>query len=430
MNLLRCGLALALALCASLGLLPVARACGGLFCSAAPNQAVNQTAERIVFVHHDDGTMTAIIEILYEGPTDEFAWVIPAPSTPTVDVSSTDVLDRLQAETNPQYQINVTTEGRCGSRLGGCGMMSADASFAERIDADAGLPYGEISVEGGGIVGPYEWVSISVDPMSPDPADAAVDWLQASGYEVNDLGRQTLGPYLEEGQVLLAFRLTKQSDVGSIRPVKLRYASPCPAIPLRPTAVAAADDMGILVWVFGPSRAVPLNYLGLELNEARINWFSAGSTYDAAVTDAANAAGGRGFVTELAGKTEDVPVMLAAPFGGADLPMTHEPGTDSYSAEAALRELALAYGATTEVLSIVESIGGQYLSAAYLDAVRCRGCDLFVYDDAVLFDRSHVSRAISDVYRIDLWLEGCRCDSEVTLWGWRLISRVGRQDGS
>ncbi|HEX7453144.1 MAG TPA: MYXO-CTERM sorting domain-containing protein, partial [Polyangiaceae bacterium] len=65
--------------------------------------------------------------------------------------------------------------------------------------------------------------------------------------------------------------------------------------------VAANDDMGVLTYVLGKTRAVPQNYLSLELNEARINWFNAASNYNSVVTDAANDAGGQGFVTEFAG---------------------------------------------------------------------------------------------------------------------------------
>jgi hypothetical protein len=61
--------------------------------------------------------------------------------------------------------------------------------------------------------------------------------------------------------------------------------------------------MGVLTWMLGESRAVPANYLSLELNEARINWFNAASTYNSVVIEAADDAGGQGFVTEFAGST-------------------------------------------------------------------------------------------------------------------------------
>ena len=49
-----------------------------------------------------------------------------------------------------------------------------------------------------------------------------------------------------------------------------------PATPLRPTAVAAQPDMGILVHLLGPSRAVPINYSHVQINEAAIDWVGGG----------------------------------------------------------------------------------------------------------------------------------------------------------
>jgi hypothetical protein len=102
---------------------------------------------------------------------------------------------------------------------------------------------------------------------------------------------------------LLALKLKKGSDKGSIRPISITYEAELPMIPIKLTAVAANEDMGVMTWVLGESRAIPANYYALELNEARINWFNAASNYEAVVTEAADEASGQGFVTELAGNT-------------------------------------------------------------------------------------------------------------------------------
>ena len=157
-----------------------------------------------------------------------------------------------------------------------------------------------------GSVGPYDFVIISVDPEATDLAVVATEWLNDNGYDVSELGRDRLIPYLESGMNLLSFRLTKGRDTGEIRPVVLGFGSGLPSIPLRPTAAAATPDMGIMVFVVGGARAIPANYLDLELNEARINWFYWLDNYDALVTLAANEAGGQGFVTEFAGEAAPV----------------------------------------------------------------------------------------------------------------------------
>jgi uncharacterized protein (TIGR03382 family) len=289
-------------------LLPTrALACGGFFCNTA--QPVNQAAEGIIFADNGDGTTTAVIQIQYQGPSQDFSWLLPISSVPKSDadigIASNIALQRLQAATNPSYSLNVQVEGTCAdesSSGAGCGASADSSASAPR--GTAGVPQDPaVTVEASGVVGAFAWSVISIDRTLGDPADAAVEWLKTNGYDVPSSAPQLLGPYLSQGLYLLALRLTKGADVGSIRPIVLTYKGSQPSIPVKLTAVAANDNMGVLTWVLGKSRAVPDNYLSLELNEARINWFNAASNYNAVVTEAANDAGGQGFVTEFAGST-------------------------------------------------------------------------------------------------------------------------------
>ena len=302
-------IAATLALVASPVVYPLspAKACGGFFCNN--NQVVNQQAERILFSKNDDGTVTAIIQILYSGPSESFAWVIPVEGEPEIGVSSNVVFQRLQAQTNPQYTLQRSVEGRCRTDdrvFAGPGPTSSP-NFSQGIgDAGAAQTPDPVSVVDAGSVGPYDWVAISVDPETDDIADTAVAWLQDNGYDVDDSGRRTLTPYLMAGMNLVAFRLTKNTDAGSIRPVTITFRTERPGIPILPTAVAAEDDMGIMVWVLGEHRAIPENYLHLQLNEALLDWFNPSTAYGEIVTAAADEAGGQGFVTEQAGPTAEL----------------------------------------------------------------------------------------------------------------------------
>lgn len=276
---------------------PPASACGGFFCDSA--QPVNQAAERIIFTHAPDGTVTAVIQIQYAGPAEQFAWVLPVAGSPEVNVSSNAAFQRLQGATNPQYLLNTRVEGTCrdGGFRGSPSAGAADAAAA----GDAGASGGGVTVVDAGSVGPYDFVVIAIDPASVPLSDVAVQWLQDNGFDIDEAGAALLEPYLAGGMNLLAFRLTKGNDAGAIRPVTITFGTGLASIPIRPTAVAAVEDMGVLVWVLGAERAVPVNYMSLELNEALINWLSPGSTYDDVVNEAANQAGGQGFVTEMAG---------------------------------------------------------------------------------------------------------------------------------
>ena len=284
-----------------------ARACGGFFCSQA--QPVNQAAERIVFAQNTDGTVTAIIQILYEGPSESFSWLLPISSVPEGDeiaVASNLAFQRLQAATNPQYSLTTRVEGTCrlGDRGGpGAGGSAGTAATGGTSSGGTGGAGGGVVVVGQGVVGAFEWTVISIDDALPDPADAAVMWLGENGYDVPPGSPALLGPYLEDGLYLLALRLTKGADAGSIRPIVLTYDATRPMIPIKLTAVAANEDMGVMTWLLSEARGVPQNYLSLELNEARINWFNPATNYESVVTAAADDAQGQGFVTEFAAAT-------------------------------------------------------------------------------------------------------------------------------
>ncbi|MES1184479.1 MAG: DUF2330 domain-containing protein [Myxococcales bacterium] len=299
------GAAVGLALAASSMAAP-ASACGGFFCSQAAG--VNQAAERIVFAKNADDTVTAVIEILYQGPSDKFSWLLPISTVPQGDqiaVASSLAFQRLQQATNPQYRLSVRVEGTCEQEPDD-GFASAGGAGSEGGAGGASATDGTVTVEASGLVGSFEWTVISVEPGVTEPADAAVTWLEENHYDVPPGAPGLLGPYLEDGMHLLALRLQKGATTGSIRPIVLTYDAKKPMIPIKLTAVAANDDMGVLTWVLGDTRAVPQNYYALELNEARIDWFNPGRNYDGVVTAAADEAGGQGFVTEYADESRQL----------------------------------------------------------------------------------------------------------------------------
>ncbi|MDH5676817.1 MAG: DUF2330 domain-containing protein [Myxococcales bacterium] len=294
--------ALAMAAWAAPGTVHKADACGGFWCSQS--SPVNQTAEQIIFVHDSArGEVTAVIQIQYAGPAEQFAWLLPVPGKPTVSVSSNIAFQNLKQATDPRYQLEVELEGECNPDE----PIFPEAQLASTdgvSDPSAGGATG-VTVIDEGSVGPYDYVTIELDPSLADAADVAVDWLTINGYDVTDVGPEVLRPYLEEGLNLIAFRLTKGNDSGTIRPVSITYESSLPMIPIRPTRVAAQDDMGVLVYVVSAEQAIPKNYKSLVLNEALVNWFCWQCNYDQVVTAAADESGGQGFVTELGAASSD-----------------------------------------------------------------------------------------------------------------------------
>ena len=285
-----------------------AEACGGFFCS--PQGPVVQNAERIIFIDRGDGRTTAVVQIQYQGPAEQFSWIVPVPSAPEIGVSSGIIFQRLDLMTRPTFGVETRVEGQCDPIMGPPPSSGSDAGAFQAIDAgvaDAGAS--GVSVVASGAVGPFDFVVLGTSGDPADPAAAIVQWLDDNSYDVTQVGPSLIADYVSAGMLVAAFRLRKDRDVGDIQPVTLTYRSSQPMIPIKLTAVAALPNMAVTTWIVGPSRAAPLNYRTLELNPARINWLGGGFNYFSLVNEAADDAGGQGFVTELAQSVASLPSL-------------------------------------------------------------------------------------------------------------------------
>lgn len=282
----------ALALVAAPG---TASACGGFFCN---QQAIDQTGEHILF-YVDGDEIEAHVRIDYEGPSEEFAWIVPTPDVPTVGVSAEFLFTRMTQALSPQFYLNWREIGNCQYRW-------QDEFDSDGLGSGGGVPTAEDDGDGVTVVqvdsvGPYDFAVLQAINV-----ESLFDWLEQNGYFIPADVMPFVRPYIDmPGNIhFVAFKLSKGNDSGAVQPVTLRYAADKPMIPIQLTAIATQPDMGVYAHVLGDTRAVPENYLHVDINEARIDWLTNGSNYDEVVTEAANEAGGQAFVTEYAGGVE------------------------------------------------------------------------------------------------------------------------------
>lgn len=293
--LTRTGTVLALTLGSAAALVPApARACGGFFCSSVP---VDQVGERILFTHDEEQNLVTYVSVQYQGEAEKFAWVLPVPGNPTVGVGTDETFRALERATTPAYATDVQAEGTCTYGRGYYPYAEYDSATGAPQAAGGTGGSGGVEVLQSGQAGPYDYKVLAAS----DP-DLLVQWLKDNAFDLSDRGNELLGLYVDGKHNFVAIKLTSESAVDDIRPVVLRYEEPLPCVPLRLTAVAAQPDMSIRAFILADHRAVPQNYFHVRINEARIDWFSGGSNYEALVTEAVDAApGGQGFVTEYAG---------------------------------------------------------------------------------------------------------------------------------
>ncbi|MCK6530202.1 DUF2330 domain-containing protein [Myxococcota bacterium] len=295
------GLATSLAALAAALAVPVpASACGGFFCEQV---AVDQSAERILFEVHGDGTVTAVIEISYSGEPSGFSWVVPVSDTPTLDVVPGTALRVVDLATAPRI-IPPNLD---------FGDLADDDSVS---DDDTYTGDDDVDVEELPQVGPYEPTVVS----SEDPA-ALVDWLNDNGYLVTAEMEPYVDGYVASGMKFLAMKLAPEAGVSDIQPISVTWPGDEPMIPLRLTGVAAEPEMGFIVFVLGEQRYGSSNYATLEVDDdlLRADPRNGWNNYFGLVSWQADQVGGQAFFTEYA---DDAPttqdLVWWAPVGGWD----------------------------------------------------------------------------------------------------------------
>jgi hypothetical protein len=260
-----------------------AAACGGFFCTTIP---VDQAAERVIFAV-DDGQITTYVQINYVGSPDNFAWVLPVPNVPKLapgDMATFSDLDRM---TSPLFIPPPTPD--CLRR-------------PIPLAAPAAASGAGVQVLDSGAVGPFDYVVVT----SPDPAEM-VRWLRDNGYQIDPSMEPLVQAYTDEGMVFLAMKLQPGKGTNDITPIRLTYDAVQPMIPLRLTAVAAQPNMAILTYIFAKGRTGPVNFVDMSISDGEILFSPfGGNNYRQVVSNAADQAGGRAFVTEFAGPTSQL----------------------------------------------------------------------------------------------------------------------------
>ena len=288
----------------SIGWTSPALACGGFFCSQTP---IDQSGEKILFIR-DGQALTTIVQIQYQGSAENFSWVVPVPSRPTVSTSSDELFTRLEPATQVRVQLTASrTEGSCRNPAGN-GVMAGSLPVSMNATAEQRMDAGVQIIEKG-LVGPFEKVILQAES-----AAALRAWLNENQYTLPPRFDEVVQSYLKPGYHFVALKLRQDRGVGDLVPIVLKYETGLPCIPLVLTSIAARDDMPITAYVLGKGRAVPVNYRHVRINEARLDWFGAGRNYNQLVTDAVNEAGGRAFVTDCATRSADLVDVLRAEY--------------------------------------------------------------------------------------------------------------------
>lgn len=275
---------------------------------------VLQAAEEILYVVDDDGALTMSVRIVYSGTADEFAWILPVPSVPTLSLGAAATFDAIDGATAPSFTLSTRTDGVCAADPR-CEFLplpdagpTVDAAFVtyDAAAADAG-PRPGVLIEGE--LGPFETVVIG-----DASATEIHEWLNTNGYAIPVESVAILDDYVTSGSLFVALRLRPNTTTDAIQPITLRWDTPTePCLPIRLTAIATAAQLPIITYFLAGTRATPRNYSLIEdFDDLGLYGFGGSSpfVYRAWAAGQIDGLGGHAFVADFAGETPSLALGL------------------------------------------------------------------------------------------------------------------------
>ena len=262
----------------------VADACGGCFAPSETNQVVTDHL-MVMALHASESILWD--QIRYSGRPQDFSWVLPVQGDATVELASGAFFDTISQVTAPTVTAHAAVcPGACSFGFLG----SADYSTAPALD-------GGVQVIATAVVGPYQTVTL----RSTD-ADALSTWLRANSYAIPTSIEPMIRHYTDLHMDFIALRLRPGEGVQAMQPVRVRFATPSPVLPLRMVSAGIADKVGISLFVFSEGRSEAMNFPNALVDRAHVAWDYGTRTSNYAVMFRATLtpSAGRAWVTESA----------------------------------------------------------------------------------------------------------------------------------
>lgn len=187
---------------------------------------INEPEQKAV-VFFGKGREQLIISPGYQGQASDFAWVVPVPSRPKVDILKGAIFHELAKLTEPKRRTPV------------------------RKSAQALSPETAVTVLERRAVGAYD-----VSVLSATDGGALMKWLKANRYHLPDKAAGPMKSYVKQGWTFVASRIRVPSDAkglrtGTLAPLRLTFGAKQPVYPLKLSS-ANPKPFDLLIYLIGP----------------------------------------------------------------------------------------------------------------------------------------------------------------------------------
>lgn len=185
---------------------------------------INEPEQKAV-VFFSKGTEQLIISPSYEGPSSSFAWVVPVPSRPKVEILKGSIFHELAELTMPKRPI---TKSPLATRAAGVTVLERKT------------------------VGAYD-----VSVLSATDGQALMKWLKANKYHMPDKAVGPMKGYVKQGWTFVASRIkvpanSKGLRTGTLAPLRLTFKAKRPIYPMKLSS-ANSKQFDLLVYLVVPS---------------------------------------------------------------------------------------------------------------------------------------------------------------------------------
>ena len=178
---------------------------------------LNEPSQKAIIYWHD-GKEVLILQVKYEGPAEDFAWIVPLPSKPKVDA--------IEADKSPFAEISLYTQQRLR-----WGLKLRDG------------PPETVTVLERKVVGVYD-----IAVLAASDARDLSDWLNKNGYAFPQKRTDVLEHYTAKKWVYVAMRVDRKAltgdevqklKVGELQPIRFTFPTDEMVYPLKISSINA-----------------------------------------------------------------------------------------------------------------------------------------------------------------------------------------------
>ncbi|MDT8389684.1 MAG: DUF2330 domain-containing protein [Lentisphaeria bacterium] len=202
-----------------------------------------EPSQKAIIAHIED-SQTMILQVKYQGPAQDFAWIVPLPGKPDVSV--------IKPEDNPFEEISRYTQVRDRYRYG------------RKLMDDEQIG-GGVTVLERKVVGPYD-----IAVLAAEEADALLQWLNKHGFAFPGSRQDVLAHYTRKKWFYVAMRIDpdqlQNDDIGKLKTgelqaIRFKFKTQQAVYPLKISSVNAGETT-LLLYLLGEQPLVPVNGLG------------------------------------------------------------------------------------------------------------------------------------------------------------------------